>query len=164
MSDYAEIVGLDHIVAIRGSLGRIVCASGGFDPLHPGHVSYIIESKHYGDTLVVIVNGDSYLTRKKGKPFMELMTRCSIISGIRSVDYVIPFENGADDTVCEALRQIRPQSFTNGGDRADSPASPEQQLCISLGIKIIRSVGIAKMQSSSGFLNDWTRFRLGRSQ
>ena len=64
--------------------------------------------KQYGDTLVVVVNGDDFLTRKKGKPFMDLTTRCRIVSCIRGVDFVIPFEIENDSTVCEALRRVRP--------------------------------------------------------
>lgn len=72
MEKYARIVNFDEFNQIRDQLGKIVWTSGGFDPLHPGHASCIVESKQYGDTLVVVVNGDSFLQRKKGKPFMDL--------------------------------------------------------------------------------------------
>ena len=61
----ASIVSFEEFSLIQKDLGRIVCASGGFDPIHPGHVSYIYESKQYGDTLVVLVNGDYFLKTKK---------------------------------------------------------------------------------------------------
>ena len=118
-NNYAEIVSFDQFDKLRDQLGKIVCTSGGFDPLHPGHTSCIIESKQFGDTLVVIVNGDDFLQNKKGKPFMNLAIRCQIISCLRYVDYVIPFEIKNDATVCEALKRVRPHVFTKGGDRTD---------------------------------------------
>ncbi|GHT01489.1 hypothetical protein FACS1894108_15260 [Planctomycetales bacterium] len=115
---YAPIVTFDEIDRLRPTLGKIVGTSGGFDPLHPGHATCIVESKKYGDTLVVIVNGDAFLRTKKGKPFQDLATRCRIVSCLRAVDYVVPFEIENDQTVCEALRRLRPHYFTKGGDRS----------------------------------------------
>jgi len=80
MEKYAQILNFDEFNQIRDGLGRIVCTSGGFDPIHPGHASCIIESKQYGDTLVVVVNGDNFLQRKKGKQFMDLQTRCNLVA------------------------------------------------------------------------------------
>lgn len=158
MDGYGTIVSFDEFDQIRDQLGRIVCTSGGFDPLHPGHASCIIESKKYGDTLVVVVNGDSFLQRKKGKAFMDLQTRCQIVSCVRNVDYVIPFEIEDDQTVCEALRRIRPHVFTKGGDRVDFTNIPEWQVCQDLGIELISQVGRPKLWSSSDFLRDWEKF------
>jgi len=158
MSEYASIVSFEEFDEVRDSLGRIVCTSGGYDPIHPGHASCIVESKQYGDTLVVVVNGDSFLTVKKGKPFMDLMTRCSIVSCIRSVDYVIPFEIEDDQTVCEALRRIRPHVFTKGGDRTDYTNIPEWQVCQELGTEIVPQIGFDKMWNSSEFLREWGEF------
>jgi cytidyltransferase-like protein len=158
MGDYAQIVRFEDFDQIRDSLGRIVCTSGGFDPLHPGHATCIVDSKRYGDTLVVVVNGDAFLRAKKGKPFMDLMTRCQIVACIRGVDYVIPFEIEDDLTVCEALRRIRPHVFTKGGDRADYTNIPEWQVCQELGIELIPQVGQPKDWSSSDFLQEWGEF------
>jgi cytidyltransferase-like protein len=133
----AHIISFEEFGKLRDQLGKIVCTSGGFDPLHPGHVSCIVESKQYGDTIVVVVNGDGFLRRKKGKPFMDLQTRCEIISCLRGVDYVIPFEIEDDQTVCEALRRIRPHIFTKGGDRLDYTSIPEWDVCVELGIQLI---------------------------
>src|SRR5438477_12903333 len=94
----AKIVTFAELDALRPKLGKIVATSGGFDPIHPGHISCIVESKKYGDTLVVIVNGDAFLTAKKGKPFQNLETRSLVVSGILGVDYVIPFEINNDTT------------------------------------------------------------------
>ena len=67
----AKIISFEEFDLIRGSLGKIVCTSGGFDPIHPGHITCIHESKNYGDTVVVVVNGDNFLNNKKGKPFID---------------------------------------------------------------------------------------------
>lgn len=155
MSDYGKIVSFDEFNRIRDSLGKIVCTSGGFDPIHPGHATCIIESKKYGDTLVVVVNGDTFLRNKKGKNFQDLDTRCMLVSCIREVDYVIPFEIEDDQTVCEALRQVRPHVFTKGGDRTDYTNIPEWDVCQEFNIELVPQVGLDKQWSSSDFLKDW---------
>ncbi len=162
MEKYAPILSFDEFDRLHDQLGRIVCTSGGYDPLHPGHASCIIESKQYGDTLVVVVNGDSFLKNKKGKAFMDLQTRCRVVSCIRAVDYVIPFEIEDDPTVCQALRRIRPNVFTKGGDRVDYKSIPEWQVCQELGIELVAPVGQPKLWSSSDFLKDWGAFCVER--
>ena len=151
----AKILSFEEFEALRPGLGTIVATSGGFDPIHPGHISCILESKKYGDTLAVIVNGDAFLRAKKGKPFQDLATRCAIVSAIAGVDFVIPFEIENDQTVCEALRRLRPHVFTKGGDRIDASTIPEWTICEALGIKIVSGVGLSKLWSSSTFLKDW---------
>lgn len=86
---------------------------------------------------------------------MDLATRCHVVSCIRAVDYVIPFEIEDDQTVCEALRRIRPQVFTKGGDRVDFTNIPEWAVCQELGIELVSQVGRPKLWSSSDFLKDW---------
>jgi cytidyltransferase-like protein len=151
----AKIVSLDELDKLRPKLGKIVATSGGFDPIHPGHISCIIDSKKFGDTLVVIVNGDHFLTAKKGRPFQNLETRSLIVSGIAGVDYVVPFEIHDDPTVNKALEIIRPNIFTKGGDRVDKASLPEWETCEKYGIKIVFGVGEDKKWSSSWFLKDW---------
>lgn len=158
----ASIVDLTEFPALRSGLGTIVATSGGYDPLHPGHASCLLESSRYGDTLVVIVNGDGFLSRKKGKPFMDLAARCQVVSSVRDVDYVIPFEIEGDDTVREALRVIRPHVFTKGGDRTDMSNIPEWDVCEDLGIEVIAGVGLDKAWSSTDYLDSWGRFWAGR--
>jgi len=160
MGDLAKIVTFDEFNGIRGkdSLGKIVCTSGGYDPIHPGHTSCIVDSKQYGDTLVVIVNGDNFLITKKGKPFMDLETRCLLVASIRNVDYVIPFEIEDDQTVCEALRRLKPDVFTKGGDRTDYTNIPEWKVCQELSIEIVPQVGSKKIWSSSNMLDAWANF------
>lgn len=157
LEKYARIVTFEEFANIRKTtnLGTVVATSGGFDPIHPGHLTCIIESKQHGDTLAVIVNGDWFLKNKKGKPFMNLDTRCRIVSCIREVDFVIPFEIEGDTTVCEALDQLKPHIFTKGGDRTDYSNIPEWEICKKHHIKLIPKVGLDKSWSSSNFLEAW---------
>lgn len=154
-----KIVTLAHLKNIRQRLGKLVMVSGGFDPIHPGHISYIQESKNHGNTLVVIVNGDRFLADKKGKPFQDLHTRCLIVSSIKGVDYVVPFEIENDPTVCEALKMLKPNIFAKGGDRMDEKTIPEWGTCKKHDIQIVTGVGFNKEWSSSAFLDDWQQFR-----
>jgi D-beta-D-heptose 7-phosphate kinase/D-beta-D-heptose 1-phosphate adenosyltransferase len=141
-------------------MGVVVATSGGFDPIHPGHVTCIVESKAYGDTLVVIVNGDDFLVNKKGKAFQDIETRAAIVSALRGVDYVVKFEIKDDPTVAVALRAVRPKYFTKGGDRVkgQSMPAPEEAACEEFGIEIIDGVGREKAWSSSDFLAEWGEF------
>ena len=164
MDKYAKIMTFEDVDKIRPELGRMVATSGGYDPIHPGHASCIIESKQYGDTLVVVVNGDDFLVRKKGKAFMDLKTRCHLVSCIREVDIVVPFEIEDDPTVCEALRLLRPQVFTKGGDRTDMTNIPEWPICQEFGIEIIPGVGLDKDWSSSDLLKDWGEFYIAKNR
>ncbi len=154
----APIISFEEFDKLREKLGKIVCTSGGFDPIHPGHVSCLYESKQYGDTLVVIVNGDNFLKSKKGKPFMDLKTRCHVVSHIKGVDLVIPFEIENDQTVIEALKKIKPHIFTKGGDRIDKYSIPEWNVCEEFNIEVISEVGFNKEWSSSNFLHEWGEF------
>ena len=149
----AKIVSFDEFESLRPTLGKVVATSGGYDPIHPGHISCIYESKKYGDTLVVIVNGDAFLTAKKGRPFQNLETRSLRVSGIQGVDYVIPFEIEGDQTVSKALEALKPDVFTKGGDRLDEKTIPEWETCQKNGIEIVTGVGHEKKWSSSWFLN-----------
>lgn len=154
----APILDFPAIDGLRAGLGRIVVASGGFDPLHPGHASNLVEAKKLGDTLIALVNGDAFLRRKKGKAFQDLRTRCQIVSFIRGVDYVVPFEIENDQTVCVALRALRPHVFAKGGDRAAPHLVPEWDVCQELGIEMVFGVGAAKEWSSSDFLAEWGEY------
>lgn len=154
----AKIISFEEFDQIKSGLGKIVCTSGGFDPIHPGHITCIHDSKKHGDTVVVVVNGDNFLNSKKGKPFMDLKTRCHIVSYIKGVDYVIPFEIENDSTVTVALKKIQPHVFTKGGDRIDEKSIPEWGVCEQHGIEVISGVGHKKDWSSSDFLKDWGEF------
>ena len=93
----------------------------------------------------MLVNGDNFLTVKRVRPFIDLMTRCQIVSCIRTVDYVIPFKIENDQMVCKALKRLCPQVFTKGGDRTDYTNIPERQVCQELGIEIVPQVGHTKV-------------------
>lgn len=155
----AKIVSLDEFARLRPKLGKIVATSGGYDPIHPGHISLIINSKKYGDTAVVIVNGDWFLSQKKGRPFQSLETRCLIVSGIAGVDYVVPFEIEGDMSVNEALKVIKPHVYTKGGDTVDPSTIREWEVCQANGTKVVFGVGENKKWSSSWFLDDWEKTR-----
>lgn len=131
---------------------KVVAVSGGFDPIHVGHVRMILEAKALGDELVVILNNDNWLKKKKGSAFMPEEQRKEIIEAIRGVDRVVLTKHIPDDedrSVCEALREIHPDIFANGGDRF-SDNIPEAVLCRELGIETVFNVGAGgKMQSSS---------------
>lgn len=126
-----------------------VCVSGGFDPIHKGHVRMILEASQFGD-VIVIANSDDWLIRKKGKFFMSWEERAEILSSIKGVVKVVPVDD-TDGTVCEALRRIKPTYFANGGDRKDYN-TPEGEVCKELGITLIWGVGGDKIQSSSWLL------------
>jgi len=127
---------------------RVVAVSGGFDPLHVGHVRMIQAAAKLGTRLVVMVNGDDFLVRKKGYAFMPLAERMEILRALRGVDEVVAVVD-RDQTVCETLRLVKPDVFANGGDRRDVADIPEAAVCRELGIEMAFHVGGGKVQSSS---------------
>ena len=137
---------------------RLIVTSGGFDPMHVGHLRCLIESAYLareigGKTrLAVIVNGDGFLLRKKGYAFMPEAERMEIIAGVKGVDYVVPWDDGGQ-TVTEALRVLKPFAFTKGGDRDAATNVPEFDLCEEMGTQVIFNVGGGKIQSSSTLVN-----------
>ncbi len=131
---------------------KVVAVSGGFDPIHIGHVRMIREAAALGDELVVILNNDNWLMKKKGFVFMPEDQRKEIIEALSGVARVVLTDHEPDCTdmsVCSSLRQIQPQVFANGGDRfADN--IPEAVLARELGIELVFNVGQGgKVQSSS---------------
>ena len=141
---------LDHGLWYAGA--EIVCTSGGFDPIHGGHIRLLMESKRYGDILVVIANGDGFLRKKKGYVFMPVEDRLAILANISGVDHVTVW-NETDTFVNEALEILRPDVFTKGGDRnKNSMALIEVETCKKIGCEIKYGVGGEKIQSSSKLL------------
>jgi D-beta-D-heptose 7-phosphate kinase/D-beta-D-heptose 1-phosphate adenosyltransferase len=137
----------------------IVLITGGFDPLHSGHIAYFKAAKELGDILVVGVNSDAWLTRKKGSPFMPYKERAEIVRNIVGVDFVIDF-NDTDGSAKHALwmvRQSYPQDlivFANGGDRTQTNI-PEMDSDID-NVEFVFGVGGGnKMNSSSWILQEW---------
>ena len=124
----------------------VVCVSGGFDPVHVGHVRMIQEAAKHGN-VTVILNSDEWLKRKKGYVLMPYEQRAEILYAIKGVVDVVSVDDSGG-TVCEALKRIKPDYFVNGGDRfADN--IPEFKLCQELGIEMLFNVGGEKVASSS---------------
>ena len=129
----------------------IVAVSGGFDPVHVGHIRYFKEAKKLGDKLIVILNSDKFLIKKKGYAFMPFKERKEILESIKWVDKVIPAID-KDQTVCKTLAKLKPDIFAKGGDRTLENI-PEKEVCEKLGIRMVFGVGGGKVQSSSWLLN-----------
>ena len=139
---------------------KIVMVSGGFDPVHIGHVRLFNEARKLGDELVVVINNDNWLKKKKGYIFMPEYERKEIIEAFEAVDRVLLSghkENTEDMSVCVELIKIKPHIFSIGGDRnikdAKDPKSSlyrEKQIHKKLGIKMVYNVGHGgKVRSSS---------------
>ena len=123
-----------------------VCVSGGFDPIHVGHLRMIQEAAERGQ-VIVIVNSDDWLMRKKGYIFMPFEERCEILRGFEAVWDTVAVDD-TDGTVCEALERIKPDYFANGGDRKSNNV-PELLICKENNITPLWNVGGRKIQSSS---------------
>ncbi len=146
----------------------VVAVSGGFDPLHIGHVRLFERAKALGDELVVILNNDHWLRKKKKHVFMGEEERKEIIESLRPVDRVVLTKHEVDPedmSVSHMLEEIRPDVFANGGDRnekdAANPASSlykDINICKALGIKMIFNIGDGgKIQSSSWLLEGYVK-------
>lgn len=150
----------------------VVVVSGGFDPLHIGHVRLMEAAKKLGDELVVVLNNDVWLEEKKGHPFMPEQERKEIIEALRCVDRVVLTKHTLDNpdyTECyarwrgihESLREIKPDIFAQGGDRDDADAvNPESSVyyevitCKEIGCKMVHNVGHGGKVQSSSWLTD----------
>ena len=133
------------------SKNKTVMVSGGFDPIHVGHVRMIQEAAKHGD-VIVVANSDAWLERKKGYVFMPWEERAEIILSMRGVLDVLPVDD-SDGTVCDALRRYSPTYFANGGDRKQNN-TPEMDVCEELGIEMLWEVGGGKIQSSSDLVKN----------
>jgi cytidyltransferase-like protein len=137
-------------------LPSVICLSGGFDPVHIGHVQMIQNARSRGDVVVVGVNSDDWLARKKGAPFMPFKERAIILGEFGSVDTVVAF-NDSDNTANELIRDVvrdypdHKIYFGNGGDRVEGNTA-ESSTCEMLGVEMLWSLGGEKIQSSSELL------------
>ncbi len=131
----------------------VVATGGGFDPLHEGHIRLFKEAKKLGDVLVVMLNNDAQLLKKKGCTFYPSQDeRKEILESVKYVDEVI-IDPGKDITCEEALKLVKPDILAKGGDRvAGSMPEIELSVCKELGCKIVYNVGGDKIQSSSWLL------------
>tara|TARA_Y100000296_G_C5097678_1_gene218235 strand:- start:224 stop:682 length:459 start_codon:yes stop_codon:yes gene_type:complete len=130
---------------------KIVVVSGGFDPIHVGHLRMMKEAAEHGK-LTVVINSDAWLKRKKGYVFMPWEERAELISALSCVDKVIEAKDD-DRTVCETLKELRPDIFANGGDRGVN-TTPEAKLCEELGIELMWNIGGGKVRSSSKLVRE----------
>ena len=144
-------------------MNKVVLVTGGFDPIHSGHIAFFKAAKKLGGHLVVGVNSDSWLSRKKGKAFMSFDERCAVIGELECVDNVIGFDDD-DGTAQSAIHQVLQTKnpswkvvFANGGDR-NNATTPEYikykghrdvELCFGVG-------GEDKKNSSSWLLQKWS--------
>lgn len=129
----------------------IVLVSGGFDPCHKGHVRLLLAASEYG-YVIVALNSDEWLIRKKGYAFMTWDERAEILRSMRMVSAVAAVDD-SDGTVCDALRNLQVDIFVNGGDRV-SANGKEHDVCAELGIREIFGAGGGKVQSSSELINE----------
>lgn len=138
---------------------KIVLVTGGFDPLHSGHIAYLKAAKKLGDELVVGLNSDAWLARKKGQRFMAWNDRLDIVRNLKCVDHTVEF-NDMDGTAKDAIHKVRlnyPSDtiiFANGGDRTDANI-PEMDISDN-NLKFVFGVGgFNKANSSSWILEEW---------
>lgn len=155
--DENDIVRYEDVYGRGQNQKKTVVVSGGFDPLHIGHLEMFREAKKLGDRLVVVLNCDSWLVRKKGKYLMSQNDRAALIRGIKYVDDVYILETDRDD-VGEAIEKIRPHIFANGGDRKGENTIPEAKICKKLGVEMVFNIGPSgKIRSSSEILEEYIR-------
>lgn len=136
---------------------KTIAVSGGFDPLHIGHIRMFKAASMLG-RVVVILNNDNWLKDKKGFVFMPQSERAELISEYPFVDAVVLTdhkENDVDRSVCRTLAMVKPDMFANGGDRLSSN-TPELAYCKETGIQMVFNIGGGKVQSSS-WLTDAVR-------
>ena len=155
---------------------NVIIVSGGFDPIHKGHLRMFREASNLGHQVIVGLNSDKWLTRKKGKPFMEFEERKEILEGFKYINMVLPFDDD-DDTACDLIRKVHSLwngdeafeyraidighqgfidyhdiYFGNGGDRTTDNV-PEMDICKELGVEMLWGVGGGKIQSSSWLID-----------
>lgn len=129
---------------------KVIAVSGGFDPIHIGHIRMIQDAAKLGD-VIVFLNTDRWLKNKKGYVFMSWSERSEILLSIKGVKHVYDAMD-TDNTVCQALELYRPDIFANGGDRKEGNV-PEYKICESLGITMVFNAGgNEKPQSSSSLV------------
>ena len=150
---------------------NIIILSGGFDPVHKGHIRMFREAANLGHQVIVGLNSDDWLIRKKGKPFMKFEERKEILEGFKYINQVLPFDD-SDDTACDLIRRVHSLYdgeeheynyddvghqgmvgyhqiyFANGGDRTSNNV-PEIPVCKELDVVMLWGVGGGKIQSSS---------------
>ena len=138
---------------------NVIVLSGGFDPVHKGHIRMFRESNNLGANVIVGLNSDDWLTRKKGKPFMEWNERAEILESCKFVTQVISMDD-SDDTASDIIFKVCKLYgnedfniyFANGGDRGEGNV-PELATCERLNVEMLWGLGGGKIQSSSWLIN-----------
>jgi len=146
-------------------MSTIVLVTGGFDPLHSGHIAYFEAARSLGDMLIVGVNSDAWLARKKNRSFMDQIERTAIIDAIGIVDQTVWFDD-KDGSACAAIEKVKtlyPNDdiiFANGGDRtrANIPEMTVEGVTFRFGVG-----GENKINSSSWILDEWKAPRTERA-
>ena len=139
---------------------KTIVISGGMDPVHIGHVKMIKAAAELG-RVIVVLNSDEWLVRKKGYAFMSFEERKYLLENIKGVSEVSDVDD-SDGTGCEALQRLKPDMFGNGGDRT-SDNTPEKEVCLDIGIRMVWNLGGEKIQSSSDLVRDFVRNRAANS-
>ena len=138
---------------------NVIILSGGFDPVHIGHMRMFREAANLGANVIVGLNSDSWLCRKKGKPFMKWEERAEILECCKFINQVLPIDD-SDDTACDIIEQVYKLFkdkdykvyFANGGDRKKGNV-PELDTCKELNVIMLWGIGGGKIQSSSWLTN-----------
>ena len=135
---------------------KLSLVTGGFDPIHSGHISYFTRAKDFSDYLVVGINTEEWLTKKKGQYFQSWVERAEIIRHLDMVDAVITVPDDDKGSACGAIAKCLEISekviFCNGGDRGKGNV-PELDVCKELDVTMLWGVGGGKIQSSSWLIN-----------
>jgi len=140
-------------------INNVIIVSGGFDPVHKGHIRMFREAANLGHQVIIGLNSDEWLTRKKGKPFMKWEERAEILESCKFVTQVLSMDD-SDDTASDIIRQVanlyKNQDvniyFANGGDRKKGNV-PELDVCKNLNVVMLWGIGGGKIQSSSWLIN-----------
>jgi len=147
---------------------KVILISGGFDPVHKGHIECINRAKELADEVWIGLNNDKWLFRKKGKSFMDEQERAFVMNSLKNVDwvYIMNPRDSNDDTAIDFIESSRTRyirehgelpkgvmAFGNGGDRTET-TTPENSVCDSLGIDSVWGLG-DKIQSSSWLLEKY---------
>lgn len=156
---------LEYVLRKESGHNRISCTSLAGDPLHEGHINCIHECKNYGNILVVIVNGNGFLERKKGYYVVDEITRATIIDNFKDVNYTLLWDDGTQ-FVDKAISILQPYAFCKGGDRKLPNISREEVIaCEKIGCKMVYGVGgFDKVGNSSKmFESAVERYKLSNS-